>query len=139
MASEHHPAAGHLFAKNAQSRLHKLPGELRNRIYGYALTPEAISRSTETDTPLRPDLLQVCRQLHDEIRLTYFDLTRFHIIVTVNNIDEVRRWAAALTDEELRSIPSLTIQLRIKYGRLTRAMLDRYERNITSIRAPCSR
>jgi hypothetical protein len=126
MVSEHYPAASRLFAENAQSHLLKLPPELRNRIYESALTADSSSRNRELHTPHRPALLQVCRQLRDETRLFYFSLNRFHIIVTVNNTKEVRRWAAAITDEELRSIPSLTFQLRTKYGRLTLAMVYRY-------------
>ncbi|GAB7335532.1 hypothetical protein MBLNU13_g07874t3 [Cladosporium sp. NU13] len=99
MASEHHAAAGRLFAEIAQSHLLKLTPELLNRIYEYALTADGTSRNRELHTPRRPGLLQVCRQLRKESRLFYFWPNKFHIIVPVNNTEEVRRWAAAITDK----------------------------------------
>jgi hypothetical protein len=134
MMSDYHATKSHVVPKQ-ESHLLKLPQELLDRIYEYALISEA-SLDVETYAPRRPGLSQVCRRLRNEFRPKYFKLTRFNIIVTVNNTEEVRRWAAAITDEELRSIPSLTFRLRTKYGRLTGAMAVRYETTMTSIRAP---
>lgn len=119
-----------VIVNDGQSHLLKLPGELRNRICDYALTSDGGFEIAENGNSHKSGLLEACHQLRDETRLLYHEYNDFHIIVTMNNIDVIRRWAATIHDDELRSIPSLGFQFRMKYGQLTRTKTDRYEAHL---------
>jgi hypothetical protein len=112
MVSHHQAPADHLAVKDEQSHLLKLPPELRNRIYELVLAPAMPFTLTTYGTQCRPGLLRVCRQIRAETRLVYYHLRKFYIIVTAENMDNIRRWAATITDDGLRSIQSLTLQFQ---------------------------
>ena len=112
MASEHQAASDALYALNGESHLLELPPELRKDIFDLvlALQMEDGVHLCILDKPRRPSLLQVCRQLRDESRLTYHEHTAFIMIMSDSHTKPLRRWAATLTADELGKTQSLSFR-----------------------------
>lgn len=113
MVSNDQAAADLVFAENKQMHLLKLPPETRNRIYELVLTPEGTCVISKTSRYRRPGLLQVCHRLRDETRLMYHEVNKFHVVLTRSNVDNIRRWAATITADELRKIQALSFHFEL--------------------------
>lgn len=106
---------------NAQSRLLKLPPEVRNKIYEHVLSR---GRKALRGTNLhKPGLLQVCGQIREEANLMFYDLRNFHMFATVSNLDVMDSWTTLVSTAELNCIHRLSFQLEFI---ISEGGVDRY-------------
>lgn len=98
---------------NTKSRLLALPGELRNRIYRYALVKDGPiafkcgnNRSGERFVPA---ILQVCRQIRSEAIRIYFHENTFSFFVIVSLKHPLREFSTSIGNESLQLCASVML------------------------------
>ena len=75
----------------APSPLLELPGELRNRIYGYVLVDDIIKLDSTGHT--EPELLHTCKQVRKEAIRIYYAENRFEILVPDYDSSLLLQWS----------------------------------------------
>ncbi|KAK3679769.1 hypothetical protein LTR78_000145 [Recurvomyces mirabilis] len=112
------------------SRLLKLPPEMRNLIWEYALHeqhPVRISRSNSAEAPL----LRTCKKIRNEGELIFYDTNDFDAIVTMFDWQHVAHWLRHRPPEKLFLIRSLTLKLALPGVDSTWPPLPRQPPNIS--------
>ncbi|KAK3722639.1 hypothetical protein LTR37_002209 [Vermiconidia calcicola] len=75
----------------ASSPLLELPGELRNRFYGYVLVDDIIKLDSTRHT--EPELLHTCKQVRKEAIRIYYAENRFEILVPDYDSSLLLQWS----------------------------------------------
>jgi hypothetical protein len=89
----------------------KLPGELRNKIYRYALVSQDIDPLT-AEGKGRTSLLRVNRQIRAEAITFYYGENSFATEVTDETEQELAAWAAVIDKTHGELILSLSLELK---------------------------
>ncbi|KAK3050292.1 hypothetical protein LTR09_008441 [Extremus antarcticus] len=91
---------------SSSSPLLKLPPELRNKIYGYAILRSGVKKVHSTDGS-QPPLLRVCKEIRSEAVALYYTDNKFYLCIDSCNVRRVLGFRKALAKHFSRPAPHL--------------------------------
>ena len=95
------------------SRLLKLPAELRNAIYTLALSFDEDIMVSTVHKLRRPALLKTCKQIRAEATLLYFSSTTFHLVISPTELKFTKTWLRSIGRESAAAINPLLLTLNL--------------------------